>query len=104
MADTPFTIFCKDKISLHLYPKFLPKVASSFHLNQSIHLPVFYPKPHALPMEHTFHTLDVCWVLAFYLRCTRTFCTSPWLCNHCGALPWLCPLLATSLQVDLSLH
>lgn len=42
MAHPPYTIFFKDKITLRPHPKFLP---NSFHLNQPIYLPLFFPKP-----------------------------------------------------------
>lgn len=32
IANLPLTVFHKDKVSLHLHPKFLPKVVSCFHL------------------------------------------------------------------------
>lgn len=51
MADPLCMVFHKDKVSLRLHPKILSNVVSKFHLNQSIHLPVFYPKPHASPTD-----------------------------------------------------
>lgn len=33
MAYPPYTVFFKDKVSLRPPPKFIPKIASSFHIN-----------------------------------------------------------------------
>lgn len=54
MVDSPFTMFRKDKLSLPLHPKFLPKVESCFHLNQPIRLLAFFLKP---PFLHHFSFL-----------------------------------------------
>lgn len=51
-----YTIFSKHKLPIQTHPKFLPKVVSTFHLNQSI--PVFHPKPQTTPQEATLHTSD----------------------------------------------
>lgn len=37
--DPPFTVFYGDNVSLLLHLKFLPQVASLFHLNEVIHPP-----------------------------------------------------------------
>lgn len=58
-------------------PKFLPKMHSSFQINEPIHLPTFSPKPHANTFESTMHTLDVRRALSFYLDRTKLFRTSP---------------------------
>lgn len=63
----------KDKVSLPLHLKFLPKVVSRFHLNQPIHLPVFFPKLHASSAEQRLHSLDVRRALAIYLQRTKPF-------------------------------
>lgn len=55
------------------YPKFLPMVPSSFHLNQPIHLLSFSPKPHGSQHEATLHTSDIRQSLAFYLDRTKSF-------------------------------
>lgn len=47
MADPPFTMFFNDKVTLHPHSRFLSKVSSDFHLNQSTHLPVFFLKLHS---------------------------------------------------------
>lgn len=46
MAISSYTIFPKDEVFLCLHPKFIPQVVSAFHLNQCIHLLIFYPKSH----------------------------------------------------------
>lgn len=40
--SSPFMPFHKDKVYLKSYPKSVPKIVSAFHLNQIIHLPVFF--------------------------------------------------------------
>lgn len=44
----PFFQVHHDKVVLRTKPKLLPKVVSSFHLNQTIKLPVFFPHPKAV--------------------------------------------------------
>lgn len=68
MADTHHTIFYKDKESLQLYPKFLPKVVSGFCLNLCIHILIFHPKPHASSTDRALHSLNIRRALAFYLH------------------------------------
>lgn len=65
------------KVTLRPRPKFIPKVYSSFHMNQPIHLPTFYPKPHCENSEAILHTLDARRALAFYLDRTKTFRKCP---------------------------
>lgn len=50
--------------SLILHPKFITKVPSEFHLNQTIH----YPKPHMSRNEKNLQSLKVCRALSFYLH------------------------------------
>ncbi|XP_050800475.1 uncharacterized protein LOC127046887 [Gopherus flavomarginatus] len=76
-VDPPYTVFHKDKVQLRPHPAFLPKVVSSFHVNQDIFLPVFFPKPHSLRREQQLHTLDVRRALAFYIKRTKPFRHSP---------------------------
>lgn len=76
MADPAYSVFHKDKISLCLRPKFLPKVVLEFHLNQSIHLSIFHPKPHAIPPDRTLRSMVIYHALMFYLDMTYTFHTS----------------------------
>lgn len=45
-ADQPFTIFHKENVFLCFHPKFTPKVIWEFHMNQTVHLLVFFPKLH----------------------------------------------------------
>lgn len=59
MADPPFTMFSKENILLQPHPKFLARVSSDFHINQTLHLPVFFPKQHHTTEVAAFHTLDV---------------------------------------------
>lgn len=44
MADPPYTIFHREKISLRLHPKFTPQVVSEFHLNLSLPVVFFLKK------------------------------------------------------------
>lgn len=46
MAHPMFTVFFPGKVTLRPHPKFIPKVTSTFHMNQLIQFPTFYPKPH----------------------------------------------------------
>lgn len=73
MVHPPFTIFLKDKVTLRPHPKFFPKVALTFHINQLIPLPTFFWKPHRDNAEAVFHTLYVKRTLAFYLDRTKHF-------------------------------
>lgn len=59
MADSSFTVFHMDKVSLHLYPKFTHKVVLEFHLNQTIHLPLLFPKSHVSAEECKLYSLNV---------------------------------------------
>lgn len=72
-TDPPCTTLHKDKVPLRLHSKFLSQVASDFYLNQSIHLPVFFPKPYAHKEEQNLHILDLRRALAFYLDKTKPF-------------------------------
>lgn len=65
VPDPSYTIFHNDKVSVCLHPKFTLKVVSEFHLNQSIHLPMFFPKEE----ERRLCSLDV--RQAFYLQRTK---------------------------------
>ncbi|EMP40102.1 Netrin-G1 [Chelonia mydas] len=77
MADPPYTMFFRDKVTLLMHPRFFPKVHSSFHLNEPIHLPTFFPKPHANAFETIMHALDVLRALSFYLDRTKQFRKTP---------------------------
>lgn len=101
---SPFTIFHKDKVVLQLHPKFLPKLASQFHLNQVIHFPFFYPKPHSSNGERTLHSLHVRCALAFYLQHTRPFRTLSKLCYNSGPLQRACAIFPAYLSLDRSQH
>lgn len=73
MSRHPYTIFFRDKVCLHPHPKFLPKMVSSFHINQPIYMPILCPKQHMSREEEYLHTLDVRRALAFYLDRPRHF-------------------------------
>lgn len=59
MTNLPDTTLHKDKVLLGLHPKFILKVISELHINQSIHLPIFLLKPHASREENRFHSFNV---------------------------------------------
>lgn len=66
MADPPFTLFHKDKVSEiipHVHPKGSLQIPS-----ESIHTSVFHSKPHITRKNKTLHSLDVHRVMAFYLQ------------------------------------
>lgn len=56
---------------------FMPKFVSAFHLNQTIHLPIFFPKTCSSKAEEKLPSTDVQWALAFYLNHTKSFRSSP---------------------------
>ncbi|CAM4637791.1 unnamed protein product [Caretta caretta] len=53
-------VFHKEKESLCLHLKFPPKVSSEFNINQSIHLSVFFPRPHTYGEETSLHHHLIC--------------------------------------------
>lgn len=63
-------LFFKDSVALQSRHKFLTKVVSAFHLNQTICLPIAFPKSHSSRNKECLYTLDVGRALAFY--CDRT--------------------------------
>ena len=69
-TDEPYLIFHHDKVTLRPDNQFLPKVVTSFHVNQDISLPAFFPRP-STPLEQRLHTLDVRRALAFYTDHTK---------------------------------
>ncbi|KAF7250063.1 Protein P [Varanus komodoensis] len=71
-VDPPFLNFHKEKVVLRMDPSFLPKVATSFHMQQEIVLPAFFPVP-LNPIERSLHMLDVRRCLAFYRSRTESF-------------------------------
>lgn len=73
MAHPPYIVFLKDQVILQPHPKFIPKVASPFHLNQPVYLSVFFHELHADSREAPLHILDDCRALAFYIEKTKTF-------------------------------
>lgn len=84
ILDTPPTLFHKDKISLHLHPKFLPKIISNFHLNQCIHLAVLFPNPRTSREEKRLQSLDVRHALAFYRQRTKLISSSHYFAHRLG--------------------
>ncbi|CAJ0940690.1 unnamed protein product [Ranitomeya imitator] len=68
----PFLAFHQDKVVLRPSPAFLPKVVSSFHLNEDIILPSFCPQPKHR-VEKALHTLDVVRALRRYISRTAHF-------------------------------
>lgn len=77
MADPPFTTLYKDKVTLCPHSHFLPRVSSEYHINQEIHLLVFYRKSHASKEETSLHMLGVRRDIAYYLDRTKIFRSSP---------------------------
>ncbi|XP_073431525.1 uncharacterized protein [Dendrobates tinctorius] len=68
----PFLTFFKDKVVLRPPPPFLPKVVSSFHINEDIVLPSFCPAP-VHRVEKALHTLDLVRALRRYVSRTAPF-------------------------------
>uniref|UniRef100_A0A6I8RZ83 Tyr recombinase domain-containing protein n=1 Tax=Xenopus tropicalis TaxID=8364 RepID=A0A6I8RZ83_XENTR len=68
----PFLIFHKDKAVLRTIPSYLPKVVSSFHVNQEIVVPSLCPEPKN-DKERRLHSLDVVRALRKYTERTRAF-------------------------------
>ena len=82
-ADAPYIQFHPDKVTLYPNVSFLPKVVSSFHVNQPLILPILFPSPSS-NIKCTLHSLDVHCALAFYVSRTKGFHSSPHLffCFH----------------------
>lgn len=72
-SEPPYMVFHRDKVQLHPHPEFLPKVVSTFNMEQSIFLPVLCPKPHSSNEEHRLYTCHVHRALAFYVEQTKPF-------------------------------
>ena len=66
----PYLILHKDRVVLRPHPSFLPKVVSSFHLNQDLILPSFFPRPTSRK-EGLLHTLDIVRAMKAYLKATE---------------------------------
>ncbi|VEL17703.1 unnamed protein product [Protopolystoma xenopodis] len=64
---SPLLTFHNDRAVLHTSPSFLPKVVSTFHLNQEITIPTFCPSL-SNAKEAALHTLDPVRALKFYLH------------------------------------
>ncbi|CAJ0953829.1 unnamed protein product [Ranitomeya imitator] len=68
----PFLVIHQDKVVFRLPPSFLPKVVSTFHLNEDIVLPSFCPVP-THPLERSLNKLDLVRAVRIYLDRTSTF-------------------------------
>ncbi|XP_078517197.1 uncharacterized protein LOC144781723 [Lissotriton helveticus] len=68
----PFIQIHSNRVVLRTNPKFLPKVVSQFHLNQTIDLPAFFQNPQTVA-ERMLHTLDVRRALMYYIDRTQPF-------------------------------
>uniref|UniRef100_A0A803JI75 Tyr recombinase domain-containing protein n=1 Tax=Xenopus tropicalis TaxID=8364 RepID=A0A803JI75_XENTR len=66
----PYLVFHEDRAVLRTLPSFVPKVGSSFHINQDITIPSFCSKPSS-PKEVALHALDPVRALKFYLHRTK---------------------------------
>uniref|UniRef100_A0A803JSY7 ribonuclease H n=1 Tax=Xenopus tropicalis TaxID=8364 RepID=A0A803JSY7_XENTR len=71
-CKAPFLVFHHDRAVLRTVPPFLPKVVSTFHLNQEITVPTFCPTP-SNPKEVALHSLDPVRALKFYLHRVHEF-------------------------------
>ncbi|XP_078235403.1 uncharacterized protein LOC144584060 [Pogona vitticeps] len=71
-ADPPYLQFFKDKVVLHPDVTFLPKVVSTFHVNQPLILPTPFPDA-VTEVERMLHALDVRRALAYYVTRTKDF-------------------------------
>ncbi|CAJ0929923.1 unnamed protein product [Ranitomeya imitator] len=68
----PFLVIHQDKVVFRPPPSFLPKVVSTFHLNEDIVLPSFCPAP-THPLERSLNKLDLVRAVRIYLDRTSTF-------------------------------
>ncbi|XP_078518308.1 uncharacterized protein LOC144782952 [Lissotriton helveticus] len=68
----PFIQIHANRVVLRTNPKFMPKVVSQFHINQTIELPVFFPNPDSVA-DRALHTLDVKRALLYYIDRTKDF-------------------------------
>lgn len=71
-CKSPFLILHKDKVVLRPVQSFLPKVVSTFHINEDVVLPSFCPSP-THPQERALHCLDVVRAVRVYLTLTQPF-------------------------------
>ncbi|CAJ0937816.1 unnamed protein product [Ranitomeya imitator] len=62
----------RDKVVFRPPPSFLPKVVSTFHLNEDIVLPSFCPAP-THPLERSLNKLDLVRAVRIYLDRTSSF-------------------------------
>ncbi|CAJ0918503.1 unnamed protein product, partial [Ranitomeya imitator] len=71
-CQAPFLQFHQDKVVLKPAPSFLPKVVSSFHINEDIVLPSFCLAP-THRVEKALHTPDLVRALRRYISWTTSF-------------------------------
>eukprot|EP00079_Xenopus_tropicalis_P032144 XP_017945915.1 PREDICTED: uncharacterized protein LOC101734340 [Xenopus tropicalis] len=71
-CESPYLIFHEEKAVLRTMPSFLPKVVSSFHLNEEIVIPSFCSSPKN-EKEARLHNLDVVRALHTYVDRTAHF-------------------------------
>ncbi|CAJ0926027.1 unnamed protein product [Ranitomeya imitator] len=67
-----FLVIHQDKVVFRPPPSFLPKVVSTFHLNEDIVLPSFFPAP-THPLERSLNKLDLVRAVRIYLDRTSSF-------------------------------
>lgn len=76
MAEFLYMIFHRQGYS-ETTSYILLNVLSDFHYIQSIHLLLFFLKPHSMKHEAALHTLDVLQSLSFVLNMTNIFRSLP---------------------------
>ena len=52
--EEPFFQVRPDRLVLRTNPKFMPKVVSAFHINQTIELPVLFPNSDSVPESSSY--------------------------------------------------
>lgn len=73
--SSPFMPFHKDKVYLRSYPKSVPKIVSAFHLNQIIHLPVFFSETPFQQTKEKLLTLHIWRALCPFTWSEMTLCS-----------------------------
>lgn len=91
------------KVYLHLHLKFLTKVVSNFHVNQTTCLPTFFLKPHTHRYEENLHFLDVRRALAFYLERAQSYRSSTQLFVAVADRGWSYPVSTQKISSWISL-
>lgn len=75
MANPSLCKSHRDKVMLKHHPKFVLNKVSEYHLNHSVNLPVFFPKPH-FSLGEKLYTQDVFRALFYYVNITISFSLS----------------------------